>query len=80
VSDSGAWNAVLIIAGADIPAAEQKVLDLIAASPFGRMLRKARVLNPNGAPRRRAQLYMQLFKRTSVRPHAPRYKSWGPSL
>jgi hypothetical protein len=46
VSDSGVWvvkagNAVLIIAGADTPAAEPKVLDLIAASPFGPMLRKA---------------------------------------
>jgi len=37
---------VLIIAGADILAAEQKVLDLIAASPFGGMLPKARVSNP----------------------------------
>ena len=39
MSDSGAWgvkarNAALIIAGADILAAEQKVLDLIAASPL----------------------------------------------
>jgi len=51
VSDSGAWgvkarNAALIIAGAEILAAEQKVLDLIAASPFGRMLCNARVPNP----------------------------------
>ena len=54
VSDSGTWvviagNAVLIIAGADTPAAEPKVLDLIAASPFGRMVRKARVSNPFAA-------------------------------
>jgi len=42
---------VLIIAGADIPAAVQKILDLIAASPFGRMLRKARVSNPLTARR-----------------------------
>jgi hypothetical protein len=54
VSDSGAWfvkaaNAVFIIAGADIPAAEQKILDFIAASPFGRRLSKARVSNPFAA-------------------------------
>lgn len=51
MSDSGTWvvkavDAVRVIAGADIPAAEQKVLDLIAASPFGAMLRKARVSDP----------------------------------
>jgi len=40
---------VLIIAGPDSPAAEPKVLDLIAASPLGRMLRKARVSNPFAA-------------------------------